>query len=47
MTKAQGVSEGSVRRIWQLHNLKPHRMDTFMLSRDPKFVDELADIVGL
>ena len=47
MAKAKGVSEASVRRIWQQHNLKPHRVETFKLSRDPKFVDKLVDIVGL
>ena len=47
MAKAQGVSEATVRRIWQRHNLKPHRLDTFKLSRDPKFIDKLVDIVGL
>jgi hypothetical protein len=47
MAKARGVSEASVRRIWQRHNLKPHRLDTFKLSRDPKFIDKLVDIVGL
>ena len=47
MAKAQGVSEATVRRIWQQHNLKPHRVETFKLSRDPKFVDKLVDIVGL
>ena len=47
MAKAQGVSEATVRRIWQQHNLKPHRVETFQLSRDPKFVDKLVDIVGL
>jgi transposase len=47
MAKAQGVSEATVRRIWQRHNLKPHRVETFKLSRDPKFVDKLVDIVGL
>src|SRR6202165_225757 len=47
MAKAHGVSEATVRRIWQRHNLKPHRLDTFKLSRDPKFIDKLVDIVGL
>jgi transposase len=47
MAEAQGVSEATVRRIWQRHNLKPHRLDTFKLSRDPQFVDKLVDIVGL
>ena len=47
MAKAQRVSEATVRRIWQRHHLKPHRLDTFKLSRDPKFIDKLVDIVGL
>jgi transposase len=47
MAKAQGVSEATVRRIWQRHNRKPHRLDSFQLSRDPRFLDKLVDIAGL
>lgn len=47
MAKAQGLSEASVRRIWKQHNLKPHLTKTFKLSRDPRFVEKLQDIVGL
>ena len=47
MAKAQGVSKNTVNRLWQLHNLKPHRSRTFKLSRDPKFVEKLTDVVGL
>jgi transposase len=47
MAKAQGISEASVRRIWKQHNLKPHLTKTFKLSRDPRFVDKLRDVVGL
>lgn len=47
MAQAQGVSEASVRRIWQQHNLRPHRSKTFKLSRDPQFVEKLQDVVGL
>jgi transposase len=47
MAKAEGVSERTVRRIWQRHGLKPHLVRTFKLSRDPKFVERLEDIVGL
>src|ERR1700687_2421665 len=42
MAKAQGISEATVRRIWQRHNLKPHRLDTFKLSRDPKLLDKMS-----
>jgi transposase/DNA-binding CsgD family transcriptional regulator len=47
MAAAQGISEASVRRIWKLHNLKPHLIKTFKLSRDKQFVEKLYDIVGL
>jgi hypothetical protein len=35
MAKAQGVSEATVRQIWKLHGLRPHRAFTFKVSRDP------------
>ena len=47
MAQAQGVSKNTVNRLWQLHNLKPHRSETFKLSRDPKFIEKLTDVVGL
>ena len=47
MARAQGVSEATVRRIWDAHGLRPHRVRTFKLSRDPEFVDKLRDVVGL
>jgi transposase len=47
MAAAQGVSKNTVQRLWQLHNLKPHRQRTFKLSRDPKFLEKLTDVVGL
>jgi len=47
MAEAQGLSEATIRRIWQRHNLKPHLAKTFKLSRDQQFVEKLHDIVGL
>jgi transposase len=47
MAKAQGVSEATVRRIWRQHDLRPHRVSTFKVSRDPRFVEKLSDVVGL
>jgi len=47
MAKAQGLSEASVRRIWRQHNLKPHLVETFKLSRDKQFLEKLKDVVGL
>jgi len=42
-----GLSPASIQRIWKAHGLKPHRVRTFKLSRDPHFVEKLQDIVGL
>jgi transposase len=42
-----GISEASVRRIWHSHGLKPHRIETFKLSNDPRFAEKLEGIVGL
>ena len=47
MARAQHLSEASIRRIWRLHNLKPHLVKTFKLSRDKNFVKKLTDVVGL
>jgi transposase len=43
MAQAQGVSKNTVNRLWQLHNLKPHRSRTYKLSRDPRFLEKLTD----
>ncbi len=47
MARAAGISQGSVRRIWHTHGLKPHLVRTFKLNNDPEFVEKLEDIVGL
>ena len=47
MAKAQGVSKDTVCRIWQAHQIKPHRTRGFKLSRDPQFLEKLTDVVGL
>jgi transposase len=47
MARAHGLSEATVRRIWQQHNLKPHLIKTFKLSRDKHFIGKLQDVVGL
>jgi transposase len=47
MAKAQGVSPATVQRIWDAHNLKPHRVETFKLSNDKQFLEKLTDVVGL
>lgn len=47
MAKAQGLSDATIRRIWKQHNLKPHLIKTFKVSRDKQFVEKLYDVVGL
>jgi transposase len=47
MGAALGVSASTVMRHWQAHGLKPHIVRGFKVSRDPKFVEKLEDIVGL
>jgi transposase len=42
-----GVSAASVSRHWRANGLKPHLVRGFKVSRDPKFVEKLEDIVGL
>ena len=47
MARSQGLSKSTVSNIWRSHNLKPHRVKTFKLSRDAKFLEKLTDVVGL
>jgi transposase len=47
MAKAQGVSNATVARIWDAHGLQPHRVKTFKLSKDKRFVEKLTDVVGV
>ena len=47
MARHQGVSKATVNRIWISHGLKPHRSQTFKLSRDVRFLEKLTDVVGL
>jgi transposase len=47
MAAALGVSPSTVMRHWHANGLKPHLVRGFKISRDPKFVEKLEDIVGL
>lgn len=47
MAASLGLSKSTVSNIWRSHNIKPHRSQTFKLSRDPKFLEKLTDVVGL
>lgn len=47
LAREMGVSDTTVLRIWRAHGLKPHRVESFKVSRDPQFLEKLEDIVGL
>jgi transposase len=47
LARVQGVSKNTIHRIWQEHQLKPHLTKSFKLSRDPKFLEKLTDVVGV
>ena len=47
MAQACGLSPSTVGRVWRAFGLKPHRHETFKLSKDPLFVEKVRDIVGL
>lgn len=42
-----GISDTTVLKVWRANGLKPHLVETYKVSRDPKFVEKLEDIVGL
>ena len=41
------VSFSTIGRIWRAHGLKPHRIESFKLSNDPRFGEKLQDVVPL
>jgi transposase len=47
MAKRIGLSRSTVSRIWRAFGLRPHRVETFKLSKDPLLVPKVRDIVGL
>ena len=47
LAKAVGMGKSSVQRIWHAFGLKPHRTESFQLSKDPLLVEKVRDIVGL
>jgi transposase len=47
MAKASGMTQSTVSRVWRAFGLRPHRVETFKLSRDPLFIEKVRDVVGL
>ncbi|MFQ5515126.1 MAG: IS630 family transposase, partial [Myxococcota bacterium] len=42
-----GLSHSTVHHIWQEHGLKPHLLETFKFTTDPKAEEKIRDVVGL
>ncbi|MGI0139868.1 MAG: IS630 family transposase [Thermoplasmata archaeon] len=47
MAREVGLHHSTIARIWNLHGIRPHRTESFKLSKDPKFEEKLFDVVGL
>jgi transposase len=47
MAREVGLTQSAVLRIWRAFGLRPHRQQTWKLSRDPQFIDKVRDVVGL
>lgn len=42
-----GLSQSTISRVWRAFALKPHRSETFKISKDPLFIEKVRDVVGL
>jgi len=47
MAREVGISPDSVHRIWQANDIKPHLIERFKLSNDPRFEEKFWDVLGL
>ncbi|MCP1838508.1 hypothetical protein ACVIHI_000129 [Bradyrhizobium sp. USDA 4524] len=47
MAAETGFSHITIRQMWTVFGLQPHRSESLKLSSDPLFVDKVRDIVGL
>ncbi len=47
MAREVGISPDSVHRIWRANDIKPHIIQTFKVSNDPRFEEKFWDVIGL
>ena len=47
LAKEVGLTSGCVSDLLRRNGLKPHRVRTYKVSRDPEFVAKVRDVVGL
>jgi transposase len=47
LARELGVTHMIVHRVWARAGIRPHRMDRYMASDDPRFEEKAADVIGL
>lgn len=47
MAAVVGVGKELVRKVWREADLKPHRLERYLASNDPRFEQKAAEIIGL
>jgi transposase len=47
MAARSGLSPSTIGRIWRKFDVKPHLSDSFKLSSDPLFLEQVVDVAGL
>ena len=47
MAKYARVITWQARQVWAASDLKPHRLKSFKISKNPHFADKMGDVVGL
>ena len=47
LAQQMGISRTIVHRVWRRHDIQPHRVERFKLSKDPRFEEKVRDVVGL
>jgi transposase len=47
MAAEVGLTQTAAHRIWKAFGLQPHRQDSWKLSKDPRFIEKVRDVVAL
>ncbi len=47
LAKHLGVHHMMVARVWKRARLQPHRLERYLMSKDPNFEQKAADVIGL
>ena len=47
MARSAGLSKSRGHQLWQANDLKPHRVRTFKVSKDPQFEAKFWEVIGL